>query len=119
MRLELSEDQVLLHETTVRFIDAALPLTQSRTLHDDPRGFDRGWLQKAAALGWFAMLVPEEDGGGNVSGDGIADAAIIAEEIGRHVQPGPFVPMNVAASTLVAHGTPGQRSRWLGAIVAA
>ena len=25
------------------------------------------------------------------------DAAIVAEELGRHVQPGPFIPMNVVA----------------------
>ena len=33
------------------FIEAELPIAQTRVLHDDPLGFDRAWLQKAAALG--------------------------------------------------------------------
>ena len=44
------------------------------------------------------MLVPEEHGGGSVSGEGLCDLAIIAEERGRALQPGPFVCMNVVAA---------------------
>ena len=98
--LTLTDDQSLFHETTARFIDAELPRERTRALHDDPGGFDRGWLAKAAELGWFSMLVPEECGGGSVSGNPMADAALIAEELGRHVQPGPFIPMNVALAAL-------------------
>lgn len=119
MQLELSEDQSLFHETTVRFIESELSLTQTRTLHDDPLGYDRGWLQKAAALGWFAMLVPQADGGGSISGAGLSDAAIVAEEIGRNVQPGPFVPMNVVAWAIAAQGTDTQRAAWLPRLIAA
>ena len=43
------------------------------------------------------MLVPEELGGGSVSGLGVCDAAIVAEERGRFLQPGAFVPTNVVA----------------------
>jgi len=119
MRLELSDDQRLFHETTVRFIEAELPIAQTRALHDDVLGYDRGWLQKAAALGWFAMLVPEADGGGSVSGEGIVDAAIVAEEIGRHVQPGPFVPMNVVAAAIANYGSTDARAELLPELVAA
>jgi len=118
VQLDLSEDQVLLHDTTVRFIEAELPIGQTRLLHDDPNGYDRGWLQKAAGLGWFAMLVPEADGGGCMSGDGLADAAIIAEELGRHLQPGPFVPMNVVAAAVAAHGSAAARADLLPELVA-
>ena len=97
MQLDLTEDQQLFHETTVRFIETELPLDATRALHDEPLGYDRSWLRKSAELGWFSMLVPEEDGGGSVSGHGLLDAAIVAEELGRHGQPGPFVPMNVVA----------------------
>lgn len=105
MQLDLSDDQSLLHETTIRFIEAELPIDGVRRLHDDPLGFDRKWLQQGAALGWFSLLVPEALGGGSVSGSGIADAVIIAEDLGRHLQPGPFVPMNVVAAAIAAHGT--------------
>ncbi|MHB8464000.1 MAG: acyl-CoA dehydrogenase family protein [Acidimicrobiales bacterium] len=118
MDLELTEEQRLLHDTTARFIDAELPISRVRLLHDDPLGYDRGWLRQGADLGWFAMLVPVADGGGSVSGAGLIDATIIAEELGRHVQPGPFLPMNVVASAVAEHGSDSQRRDVLPALVA-
>lgn len=103
--LALTDDQTLFHETTARFIEAELPRERTRALHDDPAGFDRGWLAKSAELGWYSLLVPEEHGGGSVSGNPMADAALVAEELGRHVQPGPFIPMNVALAAIAAHGS--------------
>jgi alkylation response protein AidB-like acyl-CoA dehydrogenase len=123
MQLDLTDDQVLFHETTARFVEAELPLVKTRELHDDPAGFDRTWFQRSAELGWFAMLVPEELGGGSVSGDGLLDAALVADVLGRGVQPGPFIPMNVVAEAVARHGSEAARAEVLpglvsGAIVA-
>ncbi|HEX3957701.1 MAG TPA: acyl-CoA dehydrogenase family protein [Trebonia sp.] len=118
MQLDLTNEQTLFRETTVAFIKAELPLARTRELHENPAGYDRSWLQKSAELGWFAMLVPEDDGGGSISGAGLLDAAIVAEELGRFVQPGPFIPMNVAAGAIVSGGTPEQRARLLPGIAA-
>jgi alkylation response protein AidB-like acyl-CoA dehydrogenase len=41
--------------------------------------------------------VPEEAGGGSISGHPFADLAVLADESGRHVAPGPLVPSNVVA----------------------
>ena len=103
--LDVDDDQRLFHETTVRFIETELPRERTRELHDDPVGFESAWLSASAELGWYSMLVPEEHGGGSVSGASMADAALVAEELGRHVQPGPFVPMNVALAAVAAHGS--------------
>ncbi|MET0196796.1 MAG: acyl-CoA dehydrogenase family protein [Rhodococcus fascians] len=113
MELTLSEDQELFHETTVRFIEAELPIAATRQLHDDPIGFERPWWKSAAELGWFTMLVPEEEGGGSVSGSGLIDATIIAEEVGRHVQPGPFIPTNIVALAVAEGGSADQKSALL------
>jgi alkylation response protein AidB-like acyl-CoA dehydrogenase len=118
MQLDLSDDQALFRDTTVAFIEAELPLNKTRELHEDPAGYDRGWLRKSADLGWYAMLVPEEDGGGSVSGYGLLDAAIVAEQLGRFVQPGPFITMNVVASAIAAYGSVAQRTAMLPAIAA-
>jgi alkylation response protein AidB-like acyl-CoA dehydrogenase len=118
MQLDLSDDQSLFRDTTVAFIEAELPLDKTRALHEVPAGYDRGWLRKSAELGWYAMLVPEQDGGGSVSGNGLLDAAIVAEQLGRFVQPGPFLTMNVAASAITAYGSPAQRAAMLPAIAA-
>jgi alkylation response protein AidB-like acyl-CoA dehydrogenase len=115
--LELTDDQRLFHETTVRFIEAELPTTAVRDLHEDSMGYDRSWLRRAGELGWFAMLVSEEDGGGSVSGHGLLDATIVAEELGRHIQPGPFLPMNVVAGALAEQGSASQRAEVLAPIV--
>ena len=113
IQLELTEDQTLFHETTARFIETELPRARTREWHEQEQGFDPGWLAKAAELGWFSMLVPEAEGGGSVSDDPVADAALIAEELGRQVQPGPFVPMNVALWAVARHATADRRASLL------
>jgi alkylation response protein AidB-like acyl-CoA dehydrogenase len=117
VQLDLTEDQELFHSTTLRFVEEQLPIAATRALHDDPNGFDRGWLRRCADLGWFAMLVPEALGGGSVSGSGIRDAALVADVIGRHVQPGPFVGINVVASALAAGGSDRLQSEVLPKLV--
>jgi alkylation response protein AidB-like acyl-CoA dehydrogenase len=100
MDLELAPDQELLQETTRRFLQASVPLTAVRGLADDPSGFDRGWWKKGAELGWTSLLVDEAHGGGSVSGEGLRDLALVAEEMGAMVSPGPLIPTNVVAQTL-------------------
>jgi alkylation response protein AidB-like acyl-CoA dehydrogenase len=109
MELDLSNDQELLRETTARFIQAECPLPTVRQLAQRETALPDGYLRAAAELGWFAMLVPEEHGGGNISGEGLRDLAIVAEERGRGLQPGPFVSMNVAAWALAAAGSDAQQ----------
>jgi alkylation response protein AidB-like acyl-CoA dehydrogenase len=118
MQPDLTDDQTLFRDTAVSFIEAELPVSGTRELHDDPLGYDRSWLRKSAELGWFAMLVPEAEGGGSVSGAGLLDAVIIAEQLGRFVQPGPFIPLNVAAAAIAAEGSAAQRAALLPAIAA-
>ncbi|HUZ10973.1 MAG TPA: acyl-CoA dehydrogenase family protein [Acidimicrobiales bacterium] len=117
MDLGLSEDQELLRETTARFIQARCPLQTVRELSETDTGADAQYARQAAELGWFAMLVPEQDGGGSVSGRGVVDAAIVAVERGRYLQPSAFVPGNVVAWALGAQGNEDQRAKVLPAIV--
>ena len=71
MDLELSDDQQLFVETTRRFLESESPLTAVRALHDSADGYDRDQWRQGAALGWTALLVPEEQGGGSVGGEGL------------------------------------------------
>jgi alkylation response protein AidB-like acyl-CoA dehydrogenase len=119
MQPDVTDEQTLFRATTVSFIEAELPLARTRELHDDPLGYDRSWLRKSAELGWFAMMVPEAYGGGSVSGAGLLDAVIVAEQLGRFVQPGPFIPMNVVAAAIAAEGSAAQHAALLPGIVAA
>jgi alkylation response protein AidB-like acyl-CoA dehydrogenase len=102
--LELSDDQELFRETTARFIETKCPLPRVRELIDDPTGHERTVVHDAGDLGWYALFVPEEFGGGSVSGAPVMDAVIVAEERGRFLQPGPFVATNVVAAALARDG---------------
>ncbi len=109
MELELTNDQQLFRETTRKFLETSTPLTVVRELAaENPDGFDRDWWRRGAELGWTSMLVPEELGGGSVSGEGVVDLQLIAEEVGRLVAPGPLLPTNVVAAALGAPEAAGQ-----------
>jgi alkylation response protein AidB-like acyl-CoA dehydrogenase len=72
---------------------------------------DPALWRRTAELGWPGLLVPAEHGG---SGGSILDVVLLAEELGRAVAPGPFVPSAVVAtSLLVAAGTREQQARLL------
>jgi alkylation response protein AidB-like acyl-CoA dehydrogenase len=115
--LELTEDQELLRATTRRFLESQCPLTVVRSLEQEPAGYDAAYWRQGAELGWTSMLVPEADGGGSLSGEGLLDLAIVAEELGRLVSPGPLVPTNVVADAVARRGTPAQRGAVLPGIV--
>jgi alkylation response protein AidB-like acyl-CoA dehydrogenase len=110
VELELTDDQQLLAETTRRFIESSCPIATVRELADkEPAGYERDWWRRGAELGWTALLVPEELGGGSVSGHGLLDLALVAEELGRQVSPGPLLACNLVASALARVGTPAQQ----------
>jgi alkylation response protein AidB-like acyl-CoA dehydrogenase len=105
MEFGLSPDQKLFQATARDFLEREYPLDRLRGTGPEQGGFDRGWWQRAAELGWAAMLVPEELGGGTVSGEGVRDLAALAEELGAGVAPGPLLATNVVLAGLVeAHG---------------
>jgi alkylation response protein AidB-like acyl-CoA dehydrogenase len=118
VQLDLTSDQELLRRTAVRFMETAWPLAKVREQADRDAHLDADYVRQAGELGWFAMLVPEDLGGGSVSGAGLLDAAIVAEERGRMLQPGPFVPMNVVVWALAAAGDESQRQEVLPDLVA-
>ncbi len=72
-----------------------------RELHAAGISFEHDWWRRAAELGWTSLLVPEELGGGSVSGDGVADLALVAELAGKTVAPGPLHPVSTVLAGLV------------------
>jgi alkylation response protein AidB-like acyl-CoA dehydrogenase len=104
----LSSDQEALRSTTARFLDDRMPVATIRGLRDEPAGFTEEYWAQAAGLGWTALLVSEENGGGSLSGAPLTDLSLIAYEIGLRAAPGPFVPVNVIAETLSAVGSAAQ-----------
>jgi len=113
MNLALTEEQAFFQETIRKFLEAESPLATVRTLWEGADGFERDYWRNAAELGWTSAFVPESRGGGSVSGQPVQDLAIVAEEIGRSVAPGPFVPVNVVASAVSREGSPDLQAELL------
>ena len=113
MRIDLSEEQALFQETVRRFVETETPVSRVREIGENPDGFDHDWWRQAAELGWTSLLVPEDLGGGSISGDGVADLAIVAEEVGRGVAPGPLLPVNVVAASVARSGSTDQQTEIL------
>lgn len=101
MQLDLTGDQKTFQQAARRSIEKQIPLTRIREQVEEGATFDRAWWQAGAELGWAAMLVPEELDGGSISGEGLCDLAIIAEEFGRGVVPGPLQAVNIVIAGLV------------------
>jgi alkylation response protein AidB-like acyl-CoA dehydrogenase len=117
VNLELTEEQEFFRDTTRRFLESEAPLTTVRALWDTDDGFERDWWAKAAELGWTTLFVPDEHGGGSLSGKPVQDAVIVAEEMGRLVAPGPFLPVNVVCAALARDGSSEQQAELFPALL--
>src|SRR4051812_37385546 len=115
---DATDDQRALLDVSTRFMEDTCPLRAVRdgAWRDD--SFATSYRRQAAELGWFSMLVPEELGGGSVSGNGPLDAALIAYARGGLLQPGPFVGTNVVAYALAQAGSDALREAVLPALLA-
>lgn len=108
-------EQMLFTSTAQAFLEKEVPLTRVRRLHAEGVSFDPQWWVRAAELGWASLLVPEELGGGSPSGDGVTDLALLAEQAGRTVAPGPLHPVSVVLAGLVE--APGGHEELIEALV--
>jgi alkylation response protein AidB-like acyl-CoA dehydrogenase len=100
VEFNLTPDQELFRSTSREFLQKEMPLTKVRAQAAAATGFDRTWWRRGVELGWASMLVDPDRGGGSISGNGLLDLAIVAEEMGRLVSPGPLIAANVVALAL-------------------
>lgn len=92
---------LLFASTTQSFLEKEASLSRLRELHAAGVSFEADWWRRAAELGWASLLVPEDLGGGSVSGNGVSDLAMVAELAGRTVAPGPLHPVSTVLAGLV------------------
>ena len=113
MDVTLNEDQTMLQDMTRRFLEDRSPIGALRKQANAKEGFDRDVWKEGAELGWIALFVPEENGGIAESAGGVADAAIVAEELGRVVYSGPFLSNSAVAYAIARSGSAKQREAHL------
>jgi alkylation response protein AidB-like acyl-CoA dehydrogenase len=110
---DLSTDQQVLVDAATRFAEDTFPIAKLRERAFDDAAFAAAYRRQAGELGWFSLVVPEEQGGGSVSGNGVLDAALVAYTRGRLLQPVGFVGANVVAYAIATAGTDAQRAEAL------
>ncbi len=102
MDFDLSEEQVALQEVAREFLAERWPADRMRAALDAmPFVIDEEVWREIVEMGWLGVAAPEEAGG--IGGD-IMTAAVLAEEAGRGLLPGPFDSALVAAIALDRSG---------------
>lgn len=94
----------LLRDSAVDFFAGRAPSTRLRGWIARLRPVDRTLWHEAAGLGWTGLLLPEALGG---SALGLAEAAVLAEEAGRHLFAEPLVACAVMPALLLAAADSG------------
>lgn len=96
MRFQLTEDQKALRAGMRELLARRFDGEALRAATEEP-GLDRALWRELGAAGFFALRVPEADGG---VGLGLPEAVLVFEEAGRALLPGPLVATHLAAGTV-------------------
>src|SRR3979409_2439533 len=88
VELEFTEDQQELRSGARSFLERECPMPLVRSVVEKAAPADELWSQMVD-LGWPALTVPVEHGG---LGLGFVELAVVVEELGRVVAPGPYLP---------------------------
>jgi alkylation response protein AidB-like acyl-CoA dehydrogenase len=113
MELDFTPDQDDLRDAIRAVLVKEAPVTLARSVVETGTRPTALW-DTFVALGWAGLTIAEEHGG---IGLGPVEAAILAEELGRVIAPGPLLPTVTQFVPAVQEcGTDEQRARWLGAV---
>ncbi len=111
MDFGFSQEQEMLRSTARKFFENECPSTFVRKMMDDPAGMTPELWHKLAEQGWLGLIYPEAYGG---VGLGFVDLAVLMEEMGRVVMPGPyFSTVLLGGLTLLEAGSESQKKEWL------
>ncbi len=101
MPLGVTEEHVSLHHAVRRWTDAYCPPSVPRALLDAEVEALPPFWGSLVEQGWLGLHIAEADGG---QGFGLPELAVVLEELGRAVAPGPFVPTALASAVIAAGG---------------
>jgi alkylation response protein AidB-like acyl-CoA dehydrogenase len=96
MNFDLDETEAALQAGIRGFCEGRLPIGRVRAAADTD-GIDRELFGELGEAGVFGLRVPEADGG---LGLGFTHAAVVFEELGRALVPGPAVATHLAAGAI-------------------
>jgi alkylation response protein AidB-like acyl-CoA dehydrogenase len=114
-KLAWTDDHDLLRVTARRLLSERSPTAEVRRLVGDAAGFDRGLWRELAELGWTGLHLPERVGGAGLDH---LSMALLLEESGRALYPGPLLATALGGLAIARAGAPSQASRLLPDIAA-
>src|SRR6516225_7812898 len=116
MEFGLSESQQLLKENARKFFAGECPIQEVRRLMETDTAYDAGLWAKMAEQGYTGIIFPEEYGG---VGLGKVELALLMEEAGRALLPGPlFSTVAFAGAVIDTVASPEHKKKYLAAICA-
>jgi alkylation response protein AidB-like acyl-CoA dehydrogenase len=115
VHLEFTAEQDELRDGVRAMLARECPISLVREVVEKGGTPDALWSQMVE-LGWPALTVQEAAGG---LGMGAVELAVVVEELGRVLAPGPFVPTVTQFAPIVAEaGSTEQQQRFLGGVAA-
>jgi alkylation response protein AidB-like acyl-CoA dehydrogenase len=108
--LEFTRDQEDLRDSVRSFLAKECPIDLVRAVVETGESPEKLW-DSMVALDWPALAIAEENGGIGLS---FVETAIVAEELGRVIAPGPLLATVTQFAPVVREvGTPEQRQSFL------
>jgi alkylation response protein AidB-like acyl-CoA dehydrogenase len=110
MSIAISEEHRALAESVAGFLTDHQSRAAARALLTAETEELPGFWPELAGLGLLGLHIPEDLGG---SGFGLAETLVVAEQLGRHLAPGPYVPTVIASAVLAAAGSDDLKKKLL------
>src|SRR5271156_2573260 len=110
MSIAISEEHRALAQTVAGFLPRRESRAAARSLLEAETETLPAFWGELGGLGLLGLHVPEELGG---SGFGLSETLVVAEQMGRYLAPGPFVPTVITSAVLAAAGPDDLRKRLL------
>jgi alkylation response protein AidB-like acyl-CoA dehydrogenase len=109
MSIAITEEHRALAQTVAGLLTKHQSRAAARSLLEAQADGQPAFWAELSGLGLLGLHIPEEHGG---SGFGLAETLVVAEQMGRYLAPGPFVPTVVTSAVLAAAG-PGDLQKRL------
>ena len=98
MNFGLTQEHQILRSSAREFLEAECPTSVVREAEESGDGHAPQLWRKMAGLGWLGIGLPEKYGG---TGDSLTVQAVLFEEIGRALTPGPLLTSSALAAQVV------------------
>jgi len=110
MPIGITEEHVALQDAVRGWVERHCSPAVPRALLDAPEETLPPFWRELAAQGWLGLHIDEAHGG---SGYGLLELAVVLEELGRALAPGPILPTMLAASVVAMSSNEAARAELL------